>query len=522
MLRRSLSVVLFVVVCLCASSVFSAENEYTVVVANPNVPASVDIANYYASVRGVPNILYLDVPLDAMSSDYQMLKGGYAEFDTYIRQPVKSYLQDKPILYVVLTYGIPVKAVIDPINTKTMCVDSGLAGDFPLNEFFDGPYHFSNCYGQYIVTRLDGPTPEVAKALVDRAVAGESWWSSGTCYFDAGGPYAVGDMWITDAYIDSVALGYDSVLETSPSLIQSFPDCQFYYGWYSGAFNGTFSWNPGGVGIHIYSFSASDIRDPRGWAAGLLASGAACTAGAVNEPYLDYYVCPDLFVKHFFRGDNFGEAFYKSISMIRWMMVAIGDPLYNPTDPNPADPVDTTPPSAPGTPLPVHLKYTNQPYVTLQWRPAIDDTGLRNYHLYLGRSSGVYDIVSADIGVTRSWTSDIPLRDGVYYTALYAEDMAGRASPLSAEGVFTVDTVLPVIYDVTVRRSKVSWQTNELTQGHLEFPDGSTKYGSGSWSTRWTITATSLPCYIVAMDKARNTTKVLCTETSGPKPKRGR
>lgn len=508
MFRRLLILVLLAVIGLCTIPACSTPNENTVVVANQNIPASIDIATYYASVRQVPNILYLDIPLSTMSGDYQVLNGGYAAFDKYVNQPFKSYMAGKTILYVVLTYGIPVKAVVNPGSTSLYCMDNALAGDFAFNEFFCKPYQFSNCYGQYIVTRLDGPTPEIAKSLVDRAIAGEASWSKGKCYFDAGGPYPTWDTRIQTAYQDSISLGYDSVLDTSSALMQSFPDCQFYYGWYTGYFTGNFAWKPGGVGIHVHSGSAYNMRDTRFWVPGLLASGAACTAGAVNEPYLDYYVHPDHFVKSFLRGDNFGEAFYKSIPSLRWMMVAVGDPLYNPTNPNRPDPVDTIAPTAPSAPLSNFSSATNSPRPTLSWRPAIDDWNLKTYHMYIGQSSGKYNLFDSDIGVTRVWTVPMDLSDGTYYTALYAEDTAGHRSPLSPEGVIIVDTVPPIVSSISTKGGKVSWRTNELSQGHLEYLDGSTKYGSGDWNTRWAITSKIFPCYIVARDRAYNVTRV--------------
>jgi hypothetical protein len=92
-----------------------------------------------------------------------------------------------------------------------------------------------------------------------------------------------------------------------------------------------FRFVPGAIAVHIHSFSAATLRDPRAnWAAPLLAHGAAATLGNVYEPFLALTPHLDLFVDRLRNGFNFAESAYASEPVLSWMTTFVGDPLYRP------------------------------------------------------------------------------------------------------------------------------------------------------------------------------------------------
>jgi hypothetical protein len=110
-----------------------------------------------------------------------------------------------------------------------------------------------------------------------------------------------------------------------------------YAGWYDQTVSGPFTrptveFMPGAFAYHLYSFGAQTIRTANNsWVGTLLQKGAACTMGAVDEPYLAF--TPDIatFVARFTMGAfTFGEAAYASQNALSWQTAVIGDPLYRP------------------------------------------------------------------------------------------------------------------------------------------------------------------------------------------------
>lgn len=123
----------------------------------------------------------------------------------------------------------------------------------------------------YMVARLDGPTAEIASALVDKAMQAESVGVQGKAYFDASGTgedrsgMGQGDWWICRAAEETRKAGLETVLDTKPKLFGpgECPDALLYWGWYkvfdyTDAFNGRFP--VGAIACHIASFEAANLR----------------------------------------------------------------------------------------------------------------------------------------------------------------------------------------------------------------------------------------------------------------------
>ncbi len=117
------------------------------------------------------------------------------------------------------------------------------------------------------------------------------------------------------------------------------------WGWYGMAFD-SYRFVPGAVGAQLTSFTALSIRTPNNadpkmyswgaarwggnWVPRMLEQGVTATWGAVNEPYATLYAQGGNVFDHLWAGYNFGDSFYIAQNAVRWVMIAVGDPLYSP------------------------------------------------------------------------------------------------------------------------------------------------------------------------------------------------
>jgi uncharacterized protein (TIGR03790 family) len=203
--------------------------------------------------------------------------------------------------------------------------------------------------GILLVTRLDGPTAEMARGLVDKAMEAEANGLWGRAYFDtrniAEPGMKQGDDWIRGAAEICRHLGFETVIDTNAATFPAdFPMSQIavYMGWYDEHASGPFAqpnveFMPGAFAYHLHSFSGDSVRSTTlRWVGPFLAKGATATMGCVAEPYLAG--TPDLAVfaaRFFYQGFSFGEAACASQSVLSWQTTVVGDPLYRPVTSNP-------------------------------------------------------------------------------------------------------------------------------------------------------------------------------------------
>jgi uncharacterized protein (TIGR03790 family) len=201
-----------------------------------------------------------------------------------------------------------------------------------------------------MVGRLDGPTPAIARRLVDDAVAVEKSGLTGIFYIDArglGGQVAVGNYpWFDQHLIrlyDLVKKFSDMkvVLDKRPQVFPagSCPLAALYCGWYSlSHYVPAFQWNQGAVGYHVASYEASTLKKPgsAAWCKRMLEEGVAATLGPVTEPYLNSFPLPDQFFPLLMTGKlTLLEVYFLTVPQVSWMQILIGDPLYCPFKKNP-------------------------------------------------------------------------------------------------------------------------------------------------------------------------------------------
>jgi uncharacterized protein (TIGR03790 family) len=273
----------------------------------------------------------------------------YPEFKA--ADPSVRRIIDASIRYAVLCYGVPVKIQGDPtlneegsekvppeLRRTEAAVDTQLAlcPNVEQKLHWAGPlpspfYGFTNASMMHptnsllMVTRLDGPSAAIARGLVDKAMEAETNGLWGRAYFDARGlatndSYFLGDNFMHGAALAAGRFGFETELDNGPDTFSAghpLSQIALYGGWYDQVVKGPFllptvEFMPGAFAYHLYSFSAQTIRSTENsWVGTLLAKGATCTMGAVDEPYLSG--TPDLatFVGRLtFGGFTFGEAAY--------------------------------------------------------------------------------------------------------------------------------------------------------------------------------------------------------------------
>jgi len=197
-----------------------------------------------------------------------------------------------------------------------------------------------------MVGRLDAPTVDLVKGLVDQSLQAERSGLQGTVYFDARGlkakddadTYGVYDQSLRDAAeVAKQRSEYRVVLDNVEATLSrpgAAPDVALYIGWYRlRSYEDAFTFKPGAIGYHMASAEAITVHDrgERGWCKNALERGITATLGSVGEPYLDAFPEPALFTTLLLTGKySLAEVYYLTSRYVSWRMVLFGDPLYNP------------------------------------------------------------------------------------------------------------------------------------------------------------------------------------------------
>jgi uncharacterized protein (TIGR03790 family) len=348
------------------------------------------LAQYYASKRNIPAERVL--PLSC-SLEEEITR---AEFEKTIREPILLYLLRKnwmarqnvvmrmgsrainllvatrnDIWAIVLIRGVPLKIAPDPsdddamerepaLQTNAAAVDSELAllpvfgfphGGFVPNVFFDQRGSGLHRLGadlaknMILVTRLDGPTPEQVRRMIDDSLRAEKNRLAGLAVVDTRNitdvksGYFSGDAWLRNSRNLLLRDGWTVKFDDKPDVLPATDPCNqvaLYLGWYSAQAEGPWitppnRFVPGAIAYHLHSFSANTIRSDTGnWVGPMIAHGADATMGCVYEPYLALTPHEDIFTKRLLDGNYFAEAAYASIPGLSWMVTVVGDPLYRP------------------------------------------------------------------------------------------------------------------------------------------------------------------------------------------------
>lgn len=371
-----------------------------VILANSDVPESVSLARYYAEKRGIPrsNIVSLSLPTEEQIDIKTYVERIHNPLRKWLRENdwLNAVVESTPdsigreqgrvlghrMEFLVICKGVPLRvnhsdALASPEHVEAFkqelppdlraaltnnlnsfnsyiartqsSVDSEIAA-LPANNGQLLGFLPNSLYrkmepdalmkqGVIKTSRLEGPTFQDARNLIDGALVAEKFGLRGRAYVDTGGPYPLGNNWL-----DTVKTVFETALFPVDVHAESgtFPeDARFdapalYFGWYAQDVTGPFKikdfrFPPGAVAVHLHSFSATTLRtaDHR-WAGPLVARGAAATIGNVYEPTLALTHNLDILAMAIMSGWSFGDAAWASTPAVSWQNINIGDPLYRP------------------------------------------------------------------------------------------------------------------------------------------------------------------------------------------------
>ena len=388
----------------CPGQGWSLETTEIMIVANRQSPEGVDLARYYAHQRGIDQTQLLLLNLstnETCSRD---------EYDQQIADPVRDYLAavnpPRRIRCIVLMYGIPLrvkatgrsdsksvrefmarqqvlqKKIENQGNKETpsylaiaeelkhirsqlkvardtvASVDSELTvvkkADAPVGGWIENPFYIGfrdrpeavASEDVLMVSRMDGPTPESVRRIIDDTIATEKHGLSGSACFDARWPIDVSaEPSGYKQYDRSIHQAAKRVqenrnltvhLDQSPALFQpgQCPDAALYCGWYSLAkYVDAFNWQKGAIGYHIASSECKTLKKKNSqvWCKRMIEEGVCATVGPVAEPYVQAFPMPEVFFGFLSEGIlSLAECYMVSLPFLSWKMVLIGDPLYRP------------------------------------------------------------------------------------------------------------------------------------------------------------------------------------------------
>jgi uncharacterized protein (TIGR03790 family) len=396
-------------VLLSVQACWSLEPTEILMVTNKNAPDSLPLARYYMGKRGIPDENWLEISVtdheQCSRDEYE--KKIALPIRKYLTE--RNYL-GPPLRCIVTVYGVPLtitktdlslneKAVLtdmqgkshllnlqlqslkdnekgkrkaiqnelDPINNKInffkkankgAAVDSELALVLqkgypllgwlpnPLYRDYDGTPFQKLADGILMTCRLDGPSAQIVRRMIDDSLTAERKGLIGKAYFDARWPYP-GDKPLTDyaRYDRSIQRAADlvkksgvmpAILDEKPTLFQpgECPDAALYCGWYSlGKYVDAFTWRKGAVAYHIASSECTTLKQKGSqvWCKRMLEEGAAAVVGPVDEPYVQAFPVPEVFFGLLMEGSlTLAECYAAGTPYMSWRMVLIGDPLYRP------------------------------------------------------------------------------------------------------------------------------------------------------------------------------------------------
>lgn len=371
-----------------AATMQEIDARQTVVIANANVPASIELARYYLERRGIPtnHLCVLDLPVGETMSRWfyeNKLRGPLLHFlreGSLIEQVRRETPDDEApagawrtlrhsIRYVVCMYGVPLRIaetrpfflqklarlVDEPMQRDGAAVDSELSlalwDTYDLRGIVPNPMYNLTAWLRnerqvrpvLIAARLDGPTPDIVRNMIDGALEAERIGLHGRVYIDQrplrDADYAIGEFWLREAAERFRRQGYEVLVDRHDAVFSdSYPmeSPAVYLGWYaeqvSGPFRRTsFRFRPGAVAYHLHSTSGETLRSEESfWAGPMLARGAAAVMASIDEPYLIYTPDLQVFADRLVTGYSFGESAYLAQRTLSWQITVAGDPLYRP------------------------------------------------------------------------------------------------------------------------------------------------------------------------------------------------
>lgn len=344
------------------------------VVANASDAQSVELAEFYCSLRNIKpdNIILLDLPKNRpflSRAEYVRLLENPL-FEKLVAKgavsatPIGSadafgrcdYLLSRVNLdFLVLCRGIPwgistrnpSSRAINSAATEEASVDSEISARFiphkmknsVRNPVYKRDAETWRAYGLVRTARLDGATLADVKNALLKTLEAERRGLRGRAYIDKSLRARLGDIWLEKAAEHLRAEGFDVDVESTRALFpltRRFDYPAYYFGWHSSWLQGYFALpefrvSDGMVGWQIYSFSALSMRSRAFWTPMFVSKNAGATDGNVFEPFLALTRDISEFSRLYFGAKMLpAEAAFAALPALSWQSVYVGDPLYNP------------------------------------------------------------------------------------------------------------------------------------------------------------------------------------------------
>jgi len=336
------------------------------VVVNINSNISMDVGQYFASQRGIPNINLAHISAPTTEEI------PFTEFNETVRKPVERHLIENnltdSINYIVTTKGVPLKVRGEGIKARSASVDSelalilgadqseiGNAGSI-RNHYFAEKEHFSHIkhsqlkgHPSYLVTRLTGYNFTDIKNLIDNAALAVGTAPDGVFIIDVDPEHGykpqgvgLGNRWMQSAYQLLKGRDFTVNFDNTTTFILNQKGVMGYVSWGSNDHNCTLpsdQWNhtfkPGAIAELYVSTSAYTFTTGSTYWQSLIADlihdGVTGVKGYVNEPYLESVAHPNILFDRYTTGFNLAESYYMaSLQCLSWQDCIIGDPKTSP------------------------------------------------------------------------------------------------------------------------------------------------------------------------------------------------
>jgi uncharacterized protein (TIGR03790 family) len=468
-----------------------------------SVQDSLEIANYYKTVRSIPdaNVVGISAPTTEAISR--------SDYDTYIKAGIESALTtaglENTIKYIVLVKGIPLKiqdtssvaSNYTNINGNYSSVDSAVTllyqtysttaqitnpyydVDSALNmtnRFETNTFSTNGVVLKYLVTRLDGYTVANVKSMIDRASNADTTGSgyfvldkySGTNNFNFDSMSTAHSTLKTmskNVHPNPYSTG-TSAITTAPGSVVGYTSYGLYAGLPNNYYNNTFHFTylNGAVASTYESYAAFSMVVPdttnHGQIAQFIAGGGSGGIGNVYEPYSNAIAEEDIWMVSYASGYTWADSAYMSLQYIDWTTVVFGDPLMMIVQ------SDTTAPTVPGTP--VTTTPTTDTTPTFTWSISTDaGVGLHATPYTIAYSQDVTFTtgVTTDTSTTNTYTPG-SLTTGSWYFKVKARDSLGNFSAYSASSSAIV-VVSPTTASVSGSAASLVTDTTATLSGSI-------------------------------------------------------
>ncbi|MBC8136022.1 MAG: TIGR03790 family protein [Fibrella sp.] len=342
------------------------QNSPTLVIANSDNPESLRVAAYYRAFRKSAKLLALPLGAKESPANYR----GGEDYQKNIENPLFAYLQKTGFRpdYIVLSRNIAMWS--DGLPTAqgangmgAVSIDSLLASSplrraagSTLHSAVPNPYYagtgrkapltrFSaRRFKSFIVARLEGRTLAATLALVERAKRATKAHDAPVFVRSMGYPF-----W--DAQLKDLKTDFAMGVELAPVGSRELPPPASYMGYVGHGNvehvrtqkeeNDRLNFLPGAIANLSLSFTGraaawreTEPTPPTAQAtvAELMAHphGPTVGTGTITEPYLNFCAQAYPMIRAYLAGMTAGEAITRSLPMLAWKNIIIGDPLVAP------------------------------------------------------------------------------------------------------------------------------------------------------------------------------------------------